>query len=503
MLTIDWIVAAAYVALVVVAGSWLGRRQAGATDYFLGRHRLPWWAILLSIVAAETSAITVISVPGIGFAGDLTFLQLAFGYLLGRMVVAWLLLPSYAAGQYRTAYQLLGTRWGNGARRTASAIFMITRAMADSVRLFAAAIPLAIVTGWSYPASIAVLGVVTLVYSYVGGLRSVVWMDVAQLAVYLLAGVAALGMALHLQPGALAGAGIVGKLRVFDFRLSLTAPYTFLTAVAGGAMLSMASHGTDQLIVQRLLATRSLRDARVALVGSGVVVILQFTLFLVVGAAMWSAFPGAHGLPRSDMVFPAFIVTFLRGGLAGLAVAGLLAAAMSTHASAINSLASATTHDYYAPLAGKTGDDPHLLKAGRGFTLAWGLVLMGGALLFRSQDQPVVVVALSIASLTYGALLGAFVLARVRRVRERDAIRALVAGSALMAVVVFAGPLATAVGNPAPLVALSRLAWPWYVPLGTALAVGIGLTSSAIPHRARERGSSAPATTGEPMRGDP
>ncbi len=481
MLTIDWVVAGAYVLLVAVAGTWLGRRQAGASDYFLGRHRLPWWAILLSIVAAETSAITVISVPGIGFAGDLTFLQLAFGYLVGRILVAWLLLPSYAAGHYQTAYQLLGTRWGNGARRTASAIFMLTRGMADSVRLFAAAIPLAIVTGWSYPASIAVLGVVTLVYSYVGGLRSVVWMDVAQLAVYLMAGVAALGMALHLQPGAVAGAAIVGKLRMFDFRLSLTAPYTFLTAVAGGAMLSMASHGTDQLIVQRLLATRSLRDARVALVGSGVVVILQFALFLVVGAVMWSAFPGAQNLSSSDQVFPAFIATFLRGGLAGLAVAGLLAAAMSTHASAINALASATTHDYYAPLAGRVGDEPHLLRAGRGFTLAWGLVLMGGALLFRSQDQPVVVVALSIASLTYGALLGAFVLARFRRVRERDVMTALIAGSVLMAGVVFAPHLSAALGQPGALRKLAQLAWPWYVPLGTLLTVAIGLGASLLP----------------------
>ena len=481
MRTVDWIVAAAYLGGVVAAGMWLGRRQTGASDYFLGRHRLPWWAILLSIVAAETSAITVISVPGIGYGGDLTFLQLAFGYLVGRAGVAWLLLPSYARGEYQTAYQLLGTRWGAGARRTSSAVFMVTRALADAVRLFATAIPLAVITGWSYPASILVLGAATLLYAYAGGLRSVVWMDVVQLAVYLLAGAAALWAALHLAPGALATAAAAGRFRVVDFRFSLVAPYAFFTAVIGGAMLSAASHGTDQLIVQRLLATRSLRDARLALVGSGVVVILQFALFLTVGAALRTAFPAGAAL-RGDEVFPRFIVAHLGGGVAGLAVAGLLAAAMSTHASALNSLASTATHDFYGPITGRSGDDRHLLGVGRLFTLAWGVVLVLGALLFRERDTPVVVAALSIASLTYGALLGAFVLARFRRVRERDVVAALVAGSLVMAVVVFAGPLASMLGRPAVLVALSGLAWPWYVPLGTVVAVGIGLGASILGH---------------------
>ncbi len=485
----DWIVAAVYLLGVVGAGTWLGRRQTGASDYFLGRHRLPWWAILLSIVAAETSAITVISVPGIGYASDLTFLQLAFGYLVGRIGVAWLLLPSYAAGDLQTAYQLLGTRWGSGARRTSSAVFMITRALADSVRLFATAIPLAVITGWSYPASIVVLGGATLLYTYAGGLKSVVWMDVVQLAVYLLAGVAALWAALHLEPTGLVAAAAAGKLRVLDPRLSLTAPYAFGTAVIGGALLSAASHGTDQLIVQRLLATRSLRQARLALVGSGVVVILQFALFLTVGAAMWAAFPGGQGL-RSDEVFPRFITQHLSGGLAGLAVAGLLAATMSTHASAINALASATTHDYYAPLTGRD-DDAHLLRVGRLFTLLWGTILVVGALLFRQQETPVVQVALSVASLTYGALLGAFVLARFRRIGERDVILALIAGSAVMGAVVFARAVGSLLGDPGILVALGRLAWTWYVPLGTALTVAIGLAASLVPDAGRRRRTDA------------
>jgi SSS family transporter len=484
MHTADWIVAAVYFAGVIALGVTLGGRQRDARDYFLGRRDLPWWAILISVVATETSALTVISVPGIGFRGDLTFLQLAIGYIIGRVGVAVLLLPGYFRGEVQTAYEVLGTRWGQGAQRTASGIFLLTRALATSVRLFAGAIPLSVITGWSYPASILAAGAATVVYTYAGGLRAVVWVDVVQWSVYVIAGAAALAVAIHLEPGALAAAAAAGKLRVIDAGVSLTNPYALLTAVAGGAFLSAASHGTDHLIVQRLLATRSVRDARAALVGSGFVVLLEFTLFLTVGVVLWSAFPEGRTM-AGDAVFPSFVATHLSGGLAGLAVAGILAAAMGSTASALNSLASATTHDFYAKLAAGPSDGARLLRAGRLFTLGWAAVLIGGALLFRGRDTPVVVVALSIASLTYGALLGAFVLARFPRVRQRDAVTALALGSALMAVVVFAGPIGTLLGGVAPLASLAKLAWPWYVPLGTLLTVGIGLLSSTIGGRER------------------
>lgn len=487
MLTIDWIVLFAYLAGIIALGLWLGGRQAGAADYFLGKRDLPWWAILVSVVATETSALTVISIPGIGALGNLTFLQLAMGYIVGRIGVAWLLLPGYFAGEIQTAYEVLGTRWGGGARRTASAVFLVTRALATSVRLFAGAIPLAVITGWPYPVAILVIGAATVVYTYVGGLRAVVWADVIQWSVYVVAGIAALFVALRLQPGALAGAAEHGKLQVFDFRFSLTAPYTFVAALFGGALLSAASHGTDHLIVQRLLATRSLRDARLALVGSGIAVFAEFTLFLLVGVAIWAAAPETRML-AGDAIFPTFVTTHLGGGLAGLVVAGVLAAAMGSTASALNSLASSTTHDYYAPLANRVGDDVHLLRVGRLFTLGWAVLLVGGALLFRSRDTPVVVVALSIASLTYGALLGAFVLARFSRVRERDAVTALIGGAAIMAVVVFAKQIAPVIGNPPRLVQLGTLAWPWYVPLGVTVTIALGLMASLVGNRRRETG---------------
>lgn len=481
MHALDWLVAAAYLGGVVGFGTWLGRRQQGATDYFLGKRDLPWWAVLVSVVATETSALTVISVPGIGFHGDLTFLQLPIGYILGRIGVAWLLLPGYFRGEITTAYEVLGQRWGAAARRAASAVFLLTRALATAVRLFAGAIPLAVITGWSYPTSILAVAAATVVYTYIGGLRAVVWVDVLQWSIYMVAGAAALAVAIHLAPGGLALAAAAGKLRVIDWRISLTAPYAFGTAVIGGAFLSAASHGTDHLIVQRLLATRSIGAARAALIGSGLVVACEFTLFLLVGAAIWAAVPGLRQA-TGDEVFPAFVASHLPPLLRGLVLAGILAAAMASTASALNSLASSTTHDYYAPLRGES-DEGRLLRAGRLFTLLWAAVLVSGALLFRSRETPVVVVALSIASLTYGALLGTFALARVARVRQADAIVALVTGSLLMGVVVFAGPLAAASGHPAWLDALARLAWPWYVPVGMALTVGIGLASSAVGRR--------------------
>ena len=483
MLTADWIVAAAYLVGVVGLGIWLGGRQTGATDYFLGRHSLPWWAVLVSVVATETSALTVISVPGIGFTGDLTFLQLPIGYLIGRIAVAWLLLPGYFRGEITTAYEVLGQRWGDGARRTASAVFLVTRALATAVRLFAGAIPLAVVTGWSYPTAILAVGVASVVYTYVGGLRAVVWVDVLQWSLYMLAGAAALLVAVRMAPDGLAPALAAGKLRAIDLGFSLTSPYVFGTAVLGGAFLSAASHGTDHLIVQRLLSTRSLGAARAALVGSGVVVFAEFLLFLLVGVAVWAALPGFT--PASgDEVFPTFIATRLPAGLRGLVVTGILAAAMGSTAAALNSLASSTTHDFYARLAGREADDRGLLRAGRLFTLAWAAALVGGALLLRRREAPVVVVALSIASLTYGALLGTFLLARVRRVRQGDAVTALLLGSLLMAVVVFAGPLAATFGGPLWLRALGRLAWPWYVPVGTVVTMVIGMVAST----ARARG---------------
>jgi SSS family transporter len=469
-------------------GLWVARHQRSATDYFLGARDLPAWAILLSIVATETSALTVISIPGIGARGDLTFLQLTLGYLIGRIAVAVWLLPGYFRGDQETAYARLEHRFGVGTRRLTSMIFLCSRFLGDAVRVFASAIPLALVTGWSIPTSIVVMGVVTMVYTWLGGFKAVVWTDVLQLSVYLAGGIGALFVAWHLAGGpveALSLAAAEGKLRVVDPTISFTRTYTLLGGIVGGALLSAASHGTDHLIVQRLLATRSLADARVALIGSGLMVMFQFTLFLLVGVAIWAAGFAPADLP-GDQLFPRFVVDHLPAGLSGLVIAGILAAAMGTHSSAINSLASSATHDLYSSYTGRT-DPVHLLRVGRLFSAVWATGLIFGALYFhyaaQGNDTPVVVLALSIASITYGPLLGTYLLAgQWPRARGRDVVGAVAVTVCVMLVVIFARRLAAAPGLEW-LEPVGRLAWPWYVPLGTALAFGTGVLLSYLPSR--------------------
>jgi len=425
-------------------------------------------------------------VPGIGARGDLTFLQLAFGFLVGRIGVAVWLLPGYFRGDQETAYVRLESRFGVGTRRLTSTVFLVTRFLGDAVRVFASAIPLALVAGWSIPTSIVVMGIITMIYTWFGGFKAVVWTDVLQLSVYLAGGIGALFVAWSLAGGpdvALELAYKAGKLRAIDPAIDFTKTYTLLGGLVGGALLSAASHGTDHLIVQRLLATRSLGDARVALVGSGIMVIFQFTLFLLVGSAIWAAGLAPEGTP-SDQLFPAFIVNHLPTGLAGLVVAGILAAAMGTHSSAINSLASSATHDLYASWTGRQ-DPVHLLRVGRFLSAVWATGLIGGALFFHyaasGNDTPVVVLALSIASVTYGPLLGTYFLAgRWPRAQGRDVVGAVAITVALMLLVIFAKRLSGYSGLEW-LTPLGRLAWPWYVPLGTLLTVGWGVALSYLP----------------------
>lgn len=438
---LDLVVLALYIVGVTAFGTLLGRRQEDARDYFLADRSIPWWAICFSVVATETSALTFISVPAIGYTADFWFLQLAFGYLLGRIGVAAILLPGYFKGELTTAYQVLEGRFGLPTRRFASVIFMLTRAFADSVRIFAAAIPIALVSGLPYWQSIALTGLFTLVYTWYGGLRAVVWVDVVQMGLYVVGGVAGLWLLLGLVDGGWSGIVAAGaamdKFRVIHLEGGFGSGTWLFTGLIGGAFLSMASHGADHLIVQRLLAAPSLGDARKAVIGSGVLVILQFTLFLLVGVGLYAYYGGAT-FTTPDEVFPRFIVERFPPGLAGLVVAAILAAAMSTVSSSLNSLASATTMDIYAPLSGREDDAEHLLRMGRRFTLAWAFVLVGGAILFQyaQQGTPVVVVALEIASFTYGGLLGGFLLGVLfTRTRQPDAILGMGSAILIMAVV--------------------------------------------------------------------
>ena len=463
---LDLMVLVAYLAGVTAWGAWLGRGQKGGTDYFLGSRNLPWVAVMASVVATETSTLTFLSVPGVAYLGSLVFLQLTLGYLVGRVVVAAVLLPAYYRGELATAYAMLQERFGLGARRFTSGVFMITRLLADSVRLFATAIPLALITGWPYPLSIGVIALLTVAYTYFGGIRAVVWVDALHMGLYLLGAALAAGFLQARVPGGwgaiIDSAAGAGKLAVTDFALDLSVVYTFWAGLVGGAFLSMASHGTDQLIVQRLLTCRDLRSSQKALVGSGVAVMLQFLVFLLVGLGLWTFYQG-RVFERPDEIFARFIVEELPAGVTGLLIAGVFAAAMSSLSSSINSLASTSAYDFWAPAVGAEKDEARTLAAGRAFTLLWAVLLTGGAVLFvpLSTGTAAVEVALAIASLVYGGLLGAFLLGIVSpRADQRSVILGMTVGVGTVTLIwVFLR---------------AQVAWPWFALIGSIITFVVG-----------------------------
>jgi len=497
----------AVIALYLGGVAWFGTRVAGhqetTSDYFLGGRNLPWWVICLSTVATETSALTVIGLPAVAYGGTLTFLQLTLGYLLGRTIVSFVLLPRYYDRQLNTTYEFLGNRYGDAIRAATSFTFLVTRLLADGVRLFASAIPLKVIamsTGIdvSYFEIIAVLGAITVFYTLIGGIRAVVWMDVVQLVVYVMGGVFVVVVLLQQVPaGWWQSALAAGKTQFLDIDMAggrwLYQPYVLPTAVIGGAIFSVASHGTDQLIVQRLLACRSLADSQKALIGSAVVVMLQFGLFLLIGLLLWSHYGGAStlelGLARGDEILPMFVIEGLPPGVAGLLLAGITAAAMSTVSSTVNSLASSSLFDIINRLTGQSFDDSKLLRASRWLTVFWGVVLVLFAGLFEDSSSAVVELGLTIASYTYGALLGVFVLAIVvRQSRQVDALIAFFTTIVSMVLIIFGvwhgsdgwifswrpGDDDIAAGG------LVSLAWPWYPLVGAAITLLAGWCAATL-----------------------
>ena len=493
---LDVLVLVAYLGGVTALGLYFGRKQRNATDYFVASHSIPWWALMLSIVATETSALTFISTPGLAYgstagSGNLGFLQIVAGYIIGRIVVATVLLPRYFKGKMVTAYALLEQRFGIETRRFTSIVFMVTRGLADSVRVFATAIPIALIVSptvqnkaFVMPTAILILGALTVLYTYKGGMKAVVWTELLQASVYLLGALSAiviLGMSVDGGWSSILGqVSAAGKLTVIDTYVGLDRAHTIWAGLIGGAFLAMASHGTDQLIVQRLLSARNLRDGQKAIIGSGIVVFIQFALFLIIGLGLWAFYQGRI-FPATDQIFPTFILDRMPPGLVGLIIAAVVAATMSTHSGAINSLAAATTHDIYLPLTKRAADAPETLKMGKLFALVWGTVLTLGALLFpQESNTPVVVVALGIASFTYGGLLGGFFLGVFwARANQRDAITGMSVGIAAMSFVVFARQLGSWFPVLAdPLAPFASIAWPWYVLIGTSITMATGILSS-------------------------
>lgn len=504
--TIDYIVLATYLIGVAIFGLKISGKQNSTKDYFLGGDGIPWWAVLFSVVATETSTLTFISIPAVAYGGNLTFLQITVGYFIGRVFVAKYFLPKYYDGEMFTAYQFLEKRFGASMRNATSTTFMITRLLADGVRLFATAIPLAIIlriggafTEWGdlelYLLSISVISVITLMYTFFGGIKAVVWMDVVQLGVYIGGALLAMFILIHKIPdgwnGVAAFAESDNKFQIFNsgfdlpFKEFIAQPYTFITALIGGAVFSLASHGTDQLLVQRLLATGNLKSGQKALVWSGIVVALQFTLFLLVGLMLFAFYKGVNpeglGLSTTDEIFAKFIVEQLPAGLSGLIVASLFAAAMSSLSSSLNSLASATTFDLYKPYFSKNDSESDDLRISKIITLIWGVILTGSAFLFaflqlQDGERPTVVeLGLGIASYTYGGLLGAFLLGIFfKKIQKKDALVGFFSGLLALLFLVD-GPIQNILPGEGLVIA-----WPLYTLVGSSIVILVGVGSNKV-----------------------
>ncbi len=482
---LDLAILAAYLVGITLFGVQFRRGQQNIRDYFLGGRSAPWWALAFSIVATETSTLTIIGTPALAFAGNLGFLQLVFGYLVGRVVLTLVFLPHYFRGEFYTAYQLIEKRFGPRMKSVAAATFLITRALAEGVRIAAIAKVVSVAFGTDTPLSVALIMGLTLLYTFEGGMKAVIWTDVIQLLLYFTGSVTAFVLLLHRIPGGWAevtqvAAAAGGKFRIFDFTFSLTRTYTFWSGVLGGTFLTMASHGTDQSIVQRILAARSERQGKAALLASGGIILIQFTLFLVLGVMLYvfhqhAPLTGPGGDP--DRIFPEFIVREMPAGLKGLVLAAIGAVAMSNASGSLNSMAATSVVDLYG-LRGRAADPASVLRLSRWMTLAWGLVLL---VLGMLHWGPVLEAALTIASITFGSLLGLFLLGFLnRRATANGALAGMIAGLLFLLGLRFG----------------TQVAWTWYVLAGAITTFVVGSLASLFDRSAQpDSGGPLPTRT--------
>jgi SSS family solute:Na+ symporter len=467
---LDFAIIAVYLVGITLFGIHFRKKQRTLRDYFLAGRDIPWWAIALSIVAAETSTLTIISIPGLAYDTNMTFLQIVMGYLAGRLVISFVLLPHYFRGDLYTAYELIERRFGPRLRSVTSGLFLLTRAAAEGVRVYAISIVVSIALGTGEVASIVIITVLTLIYTFEGGLAAVIWTDVVQTAIYIGGTIVGVGIILHLVPGGWTYVHQIaqahGKLRVFDFSATFWKPYTFWASFLFGTFFITASHGTEQLVVQRLLAARNLRQSITALLSSGVVIFFQFALFLMVGVMLFAYYllPTSH-FGTADRIYPTFIVTRMPHGISGLLIAAILAAAMSNLSAALNSLSSSTVLDLYLRLRPQT-DEGRRMQLSRLTTVIWGAILLAVAVfLCLHPAGRVVELGLQIAAISYGALLGVFLLGVLtKRANQNGAMIGMVCG--------FSTEVYLWLRTPVP--------FTWYVVIGTTVTFFIGYCVSTI-----------------------
>jgi solute:Na+ symporter, SSS family len=458
---LDYAVIAGYLIAITLFGSYFARFQKTTRDYFLTGRSVPWWAICCTVVATETSTLTFVGVPATAYAGDMTFLQLVFGYVIGRLIISVIFIPAYFRGDLFTSYELLQRRFGHRVKNVAAVIFLITRSLADGIRLFATALVVSVVTQVPVTAAVIVIGVAMIVYTVRGGSAAVIWTDVVQLFVYVAGAAVVFVSLLSLIPGGwsevVRSGSAAGKFRVFDLSWTFARPYTLWAGVVGGVALTLSTHGTDQFLVQRLLSARSAREAARGLVLSGFLVFAQFMLFLVIGVMLFTYYqhvPLPRTLARGDEILPTFIVTALSHGAAGFIVAAIVAAALSP---SINSMAATTVNDFYAKYIRPDADEATLMRVSRRWTIVWGIVQIGVAIAAQWMQRSVLDAGLAVLSWASGPVLGVFLLGTLApRITEAQALSGMIAGLVAMTFV-WAWPL--------------PIAFTWYVFVGAATTV--------------------------------
>jgi SSS family transporter len=465
---VDLGIVIAYLLGVTALGMRFRRGQQDASDYFLGGRTAPWWALAFSIVATETSTLTIIGTPAIAYAGNLEFLQLVFGYLVGRALIVMALLPGYFRGEFFTAYAVIEKRFGEKMRAVAASTFLVTRAIAEGVRVAAIALVVSVVLGTSERLAVVIVIALTVLYTFEGGMKAVIWTDVAQLMLYLTGSVVTFFELLHKIPGGWREVLYVGaaaeKFTLLNFSFDFTTKYTFWSGMIGGAFLTMATHGTDQIIVQKLLAAKNFVDSRKALLVSGAIVLVQFTLFLLVGVMLFifaQHWPLLAPGERTDRILPIFLVREMPMGLAGLLLASILAVAMSNASGSLNSLAASSVLDF-ARLRGRAANPKDFLRLSRRVTLVWGLVLMAFGFV---RWGPLLETGLTVASLPLGCLLGLFLLGTFDAgANARGALVGMFAGLATVLYVF----------------RFTNIAFTWYVLIGSSVTFAVGLAASRV-----------------------
>lgn len=469
----DYAVIGVYLLAITAFGSWFARHQKTTRDYFLTDRSVPWWAICFTIVATETSTLTFIGIPAQAYGGNMTFLQLAIGYIIGRVLVSIIFIPAYFRGELFTSYQLLQRRFGTRVKTMAAVIFLITRSLADGIRLFTTALVISIVTQVPVTGVVLVLGAAMIVYTMHGGLSAVIWTDVVQMFVYIAGAVAVAWSLLDRIPGGwpeVVRAGQeTGRFVFFDPAFDLTRAYTIWAGVLGGVALTLSTHGTDQFLVQRLLSARSAKEASRGLILSGFIVFAQFILFLLIGVMLFTYYqhvPLPQTLLRADQILPIFVVSELHHGLAGFIVAAIVAAALSP---SLNAMAATTVSDFYLPYFNPAADQATQMRISKLATVGWGVVQLAVAIGAQWMERSVLDAGLAVLSFASGPVLGAFLLGTLAPgVRERDTFWGMVAGLVVMTAVWWSTPVA----------------FTWYVLVGTVATCGVAGALSMIWPRA-------------------